>query len=207
MKIFFATSNKAKWSYFKKWFKGFENLEILTPFDIDKSLWPEIDEKGNTLQDNAEIKAIAWSKVVPNVFVLANDCGVDVPGLGDKWKLEWTKRSTGNEDTKDLDRMKTFLSMMEGLHGEDRKIQWLEGISLAKNGTLLNSILVKSHSGYIIEKLPENPVIIEGAPLATLEYRSEYGKVYSEMTDDEIADYEKESYEIISSFIQKVLEK
>lgn len=55
-KIFFATKNKFKWDYFACWCELIE-YKRFTPFDFDKSIWPEFEENGKTLEENAIIKA------------------------------------------------------------------------------------------------------------------------------------------------------
>ncbi len=201
MQIFFATKNRSKWDYFKKWCERISDLETITPYDIDEHLWPEIEENGKTLEDNAILKALGWSNIVPNVIVLANDCGVDVPGLGKNWKQEWTKRSTGDEKTSDIDRIKAFIEITKSLVGENRVIQWTDSIALAKNGKILGSTSALYPVGYIINSLPENPVIIPGAPLATIEYKPQFNKVYSELTEDEIHEHNKEVEVIFQNFV------
>lgn len=207
MKIFFATKNKSKWDYFMKWCANLDDLEVLTPFDIDQNLWPEIDENGATLIENAEIKAITWSKIIPGIVVLANDCGVAIPGLGNNWKQEWTKRTTGDENASDMDRIKVFLSLTKDLQGEKRRIQWTDAIALAINGSLLGSKAGKYPIGQIIESVSANPSIIPGAPLATVEYVFKYGKVYSELSEKEIHDHGAEVEMSFANYIGDTLAK
>jgi len=88
--------------------------------------------------------------------------------------------------------------------GEDRLIQWTDSIAIAKKGKVLGSISASYPVGYIVDNLPINPVIISGAPLATVEYLSEYQKVYSEMSEDEIHEHNRFVEESFSAFLFKV---
>ena len=205
-KIFFASRNKVKWSYFKHWCTLVE-YEYMTPYDIKPQKWPQFKEDGKTIEENTQIKAVHWSKVVNDVFVLANDCGAKIPGLGKNWQEQLTKRQVGGEKASELDKIKTLLKLMRNLKGEKRKIQWGDAIAIATNGKLLGSIVALSPIGYVIEKLPSKPKIISGAPLATIEYKPRFGKVYSELTEKEISQHDSKTIKKFQEFIKKIIKK
>jgi len=201
-KIFFATTNKSKWKDFKIWCSNVD-YKHLTPFDISKSLWPKFEENGITYEENARIKALNWSNVVSDVFVLANDCGLDIPALGRNWEGILTKRLVGGDESSDFKKIQKFIDIMKDLKGEDRTMQWYDVIVIAKNGKILGTSAAKGPKGYAIEKLNENLIIIPGAALATVDFRPQYGKVYSEFTDKEM----KESDQYMIKPFQKLIEK
>ena len=184
-KIFFATTNKSKWKDFEIWCSNID-YERMTPFDIPKSLWPKFEENGTTHEENARIKALNWSRVVSDMFILANDCGLDIPALGKNWEAVLTKRAVGGDKISDLEKIKKFIEIMKDLKGEDRAMRWHDAIAIAKDGKILGTSTAEGPKGYAIEKLPDNPVIIPGAALATADFRPEYWKVYSEFTDKEM---------------------
>lgn len=203
-KIFFATKNKSKWDYFARWCELVE-YERFTPFNFDKSTWPEFEENGKTLEENAIIKAKNWSNVIKDIFVISNDCGVQIPALGENWKEEFTRRQLGGNKTTDLEKINILLAMMKNLKGEERLIQWSDGIAIALNGKNLGSMTVPSPVGYVIENLPPNPVIMAGAPLATIEFKPDFGKVYSEMSETEIRKHDERTIKEFQVFIKKSL--
>ena len=41
----------------------------------------DVDETGETIEENAKIKALAYSKEYPDVYVICEDSGLVVPGL------------------------------------------------------------------------------------------------------------------------------
>ena len=47
----------------------------LNPVSLD------VDETGETIEENAKIKALAYSKEYPDVYVICEDSGLVVPGL------------------------------------------------------------------------------------------------------------------------------
>lgn len=206
IKIFFASRNKAKWPYFQRWCRLIRYQQV-TPYDIKTEIWPRFKENGKTIEENAQIKAINWSKVVKNAFVLANDCGVKIPALGNNWQEQLTKRQVGGEQGSDLDKIRTLLKLMQNLKGEERRIQWSDAIAIALNGKLLGSITALSPIGYVVEKIPPKPKIIPGAPLATIEYKPQFNKVYSELTEEEIEQHDAETTKKFQEFIKKKIEE
>lgn len=73
MEIIIGTSNPGKIR---------EIASILTPLGYElKPMSLDIDEIGETLQDNAVIKAVEYSKAVPGQYVIAEDSGLVVPNL------------------------------------------------------------------------------------------------------------------------------
>lgn len=189
MKIFFASGNSSKLDYCKRWCAEIPDLEIMTPKDIDPSLYPVFEEDGETFEANAILKAVNWSKAVNDMMVIAHDCGIEIPGLGEDWKAEWTKRQTGKEGTSDEDRIRAFIVIAKDL--KDRIAFTKDAIALARNGELLGSTPATSLPGEILTELPEKLTIIAGAPLATVWYLEKFGKVYSELTTEEKELYEE----------------
>lgn len=73
MEIIIGTSNPGKVR---------EIASILTPLGYKfKPMSLDVDEIGETIQDNAVIKAVEYSKAVPGQYVIAEDSGLVVPNL------------------------------------------------------------------------------------------------------------------------------
>lgn len=197
IKIFLGSRNKAKHFFYHK-YCSLIDCEFLTPDDLDEH--PKFEENGETIKENAEIKAINWSRHTPDV-VLAEDCGFDIPAL-DNWEKVSSKRNLG-ENLNDDDRRKKLLELMKNLKGEDRKVLWTVAIALAKEGKLLGSVSFDNpHPSYILEKIDPKVKVIPGEFLSCIEFKPEFGKVYTELTDEEIEKNEKEMFETFRNFIK-----
>lgn len=204
VKIFFATTNKTKLEYLAVWCERLD-YERLTPLDIDKGLWPKFEENGRTLEKNAIIKAKNWSNTVKDAFVIGHDCGVKIPALGDKWEEAMTRRQVGGDATDNLGKINQLLEMMKDLKGEKRLIQWSDAIAVALNGKVLGSKTLPCPVGYVIEKLPDNPKIMPGAPLATVEYKPDFGKVYSELSEEEIRKHDAKTIKEVQLLLKGLI--
>ncbi|MFA6251382.1 MAG: non-canonical purine NTP pyrophosphatase [Candidatus Paceibacterota bacterium] len=81
MKILLATNNKAKIERFKRLIKVIDsNIELLSPSELGIEII-NIEENGNTLMENAELKARAYLGKV-DFPILSNDTGFYVEGEG-----------------------------------------------------------------------------------------------------------------------------
>jgi len=197
-KIFLATRNKAKYPFLKKICDNV-NCRFITPYDIDLDL--KVEESGGSILENAEIKAKAWSSHADGI-VLANDCGFDIPALKTGWKKEFSKRNVGGDEASDDEKRERLLAVMKKLKGKGRKIIWTEAIALAFKGKLLGSIEYDSTPGYIIEKLDPKIKIITGEFSSNLELKPHFGKIYSELTDKEIEETDKEMFKKFREFVK-----
>lgn len=66
-KVLFATENESKKKRFERELQK-RNIEIITLNDLEKKL--EIEENGKNAIDNALIKARAYAKFLPTLFLL-----------------------------------------------------------------------------------------------------------------------------------------
>jgi len=108
----------------------------------------DIEETGNSFEENAIIKAVAISKRY-HCHAIASDGGVLIPALGKDWNGVLTKRFIGREDVTDFDRIEALLEIMKGKEGEDRTIIWNEAIAIAKDGRLIFSAEVEGDRGML----------------------------------------------------------
>src|SRR5665647_3051875 len=184
MKILLATNNPAKIALMKKWCLLINGAQFFSPNDLGIDI--EVLESGKTLRENAEIKAREFSLRAPSHIVIANDCGVDIPSLGRDWKKVWTNRQLGSKQSSDLERAASLIELMKGKAGEDRKISWSDAIALAYNGKIIDSFEKASPHGYILDKMDERACILPGSPIGGIDFRSEFGKVYNRLTEEEL---------------------
>ena len=125
MKIVFATNNQHKLDEIKKISKG--QLEILSLSDIN--CHEDIPETGNTLKENALIKA----KFVKDKFGLdcfADDSGLEVDALNNAPGI-YSSRYAG-PDCNSEDNMQKLLQDLQGK--ENRSAQFRTAIALIMNG-------------------------------------------------------------------------
>ena len=79
MEIWIATSNSGKLGEYKNLFKP-HGIEVKSPLDLPVFTFPP--EDGDTFEQNARIKAKALKSVQPGVWVVGEDSGLEVEGLG-----------------------------------------------------------------------------------------------------------------------------
>lgn len=79
MEIIFASHNQHKTEEIKNQLSA---TQIVVRSLADVSFFKEIEETGNTLEENAELKAYAVQREFPNAAILADDTGLLVPALG-----------------------------------------------------------------------------------------------------------------------------
>ena len=125
MKIVFATNNQHKLDEIKKISKG--QLEILSLSDIN--CHEDIPETGNTLKENALIKA-RFVKVKFGLDCFADDSGLEVDALNNAPGI-YSSRYAG-PDCNSEDNMQKLLQDLQGK--ENRSAQFRTAIALIMNG-------------------------------------------------------------------------
>ena len=151
LNIVFATSNQDKQRHLASYFRDY-GIKLLLPKAHPKSL----EENGITFEENAKIKALAYSKLYPQKIVIATDAGLTVPFLKDKWNPLYTRRFVGDNKS-DLARAKKFLELLEDAKGGQRAVDWNEGVAVAYNGKLLFSkTYVRKQAGIVMENIPSD---------------------------------------------------
>ena len=115
MKIVLASGNRNKYREMKEAF-GPIGVELIYGGDINVGIEPE--ETGRDYEENALIKARAWSEAL-NMPALADDSGLEVPALGGAPGVHSARAVEGS----DADRTEWLLSKMEG--AEDRRARFV----------------------------------------------------------------------------------
>ncbi|KGP90900.1 nucleoside-triphosphate diphosphatase [Pontibacillus chungwhensis BH030062] len=102
-KIIVATHNEGKVREFRQLFSKY-NIETLSLDDLDRNL-PEVEETGETFEENAELKARTISSIL-NVPVIADDSGLEVDALNGSPGV-YSARYAGEpkDDQKNLDKV------------------------------------------------------------------------------------------------------
>jgi XTP/dITP diphosphohydrolase len=133
-KILLATGNRHKKEKLS-WIVKDLFSKIDDPESIGLDL--DVDENGETFEENAIKKAVEFSNHYDE-FVIATDGGVIIPSLKGKWDPLKTKRFV-SDDATDFERIEQLLKLLEGKTGEERTMKWVEAIAIAKSGKLLFS--------------------------------------------------------------------
>ena len=175
------------------------NIHFLKDQDIDV----DVLEDRNTLEENAQKKAVEISKKT-KFLVLASDGGVDIPALDEDWNFLKNERTIGKGKS-DVQKAEKLLEMMEGLEGESRKAEFHHALALAKEGKLLWSDEKVAERGYITKKLPDKN-IPKDKWLSHLWYYPEFGKVFNKLDEFELEKVREQSKELKQSLQKKVAE-
>ena len=120
MKIVLASGNRNKYREMKESFEPL-GVELLYGGDFDTVL--DVDETGNSYEENAMLKASAWSKALA-MPALADDSGLEVMALGGAPGINSARAVEGN----DQDRTNWLLSKMENI--KDRRASFVSCIAV-----------------------------------------------------------------------------
>jgi len=102
MKILIASNNQHKIIEFQAIFRTFDNIKLLTPKDLNIEI--EIEENGNTFEDNSIIKAKKYFDI-SQIPILADDSGLIVPDLNNEPGI-YSARYAGIGSNDNLNRQK-----------------------------------------------------------------------------------------------------
>ncbi len=188
MDILIATKNEYKAGELLHYLEGLENVK--THLLKEQNIEIDVVEDGESLEENAKKKAVEISKKT-NFLTLASDGGVDIPALGDNWDILKNQRFVG-EDKSDLEKAETVLKIMKDLKGEDRKVLFFHALALAKKGSFVWSDVDITEEGYVVENLPDGE-IPKHKWFSQIWYYPKYGKVFNELSEDELKEVRKQS--------------
>ena len=106
-KILIASNNPGKLQTARFVFTEKDNFQLFTPSDLNISL--EVEETGTTYEQNALLKAEAFSKLVPKDFhVIADDSGINVDALPGQLGVK-SRRFGAGPDASDQEWLDHFL--------------------------------------------------------------------------------------------------
>ncbi len=184
-KILIASGNKHKIRKIKDMFAT-EDIDIQSMDEAGLKI--EVDENGESFEENAIIKAVEVSKEFEGL-VVATDGGMIIPSL-EGWNALYTRRFAG-KDVNDFQRMDKILELMADKQGEARTMQWKESIAVAKGGQCLFSLTVDGVSG-VMSQSYDRSKYREGIWLCSLwEFPQYSNKNFFDLNDPEVADAER----------------
>ena len=124
MKIFLATKNTGKINEFKRLVDG-KNIEVLSILDSEDI--PEVEEDGETFEENSQKKAVEIAKYL-NMYTISDDSGLCVNYLDGAPGVYSARYSGENaDDSKNMDKL---LKDLESIN--ERTAKFVSVVSLAK---------------------------------------------------------------------------
>ena len=136
----------------------------------------EIEESGSTFAENARLKAVGYSMLVP-FPVLADDSGLEVDALGGRPGIH-SARYAG-PDASDADRIRKLLGELKSSGGR-RDARFVCALALARNGEVIAEA-EGSCSGVIIDEARG----LKGFGYDPVFLFPEPGKTFAELDDAE----------------------
>lgn len=197
--LFYATDNKNKLHNMYYRLKDFP-IRILSPKDLGIHL--DIEENGNTVVENALIKANEYYKVV-NMPTIAGDSGMHIDGLSeDKQPGLYVRRVNGKVLTDD--EMIDYYSKLAQTTTEDCYIRYFTGIALVTNqGTFTLEIndtpLLLATKANTNRKHNGNPLDIVSV--------IEDGRYFNDLSDEERVALDQKGEQLFTDFIVNNLSK
>src|SRR5438309_7805334 len=120
--VLIATNNPGKLKEYAHLFAGVPGARIVSPNEAE--IWREVAETGDTLTENALLKARAFREALPKEalkegwWVLGDDSGLEVDALGGEPGVH-SNRWAGPNTTAD-DRNRLLLARLEDVPDEQR---------------------------------------------------------------------------------------
>lgn len=184
-RIFVASSNRGK-------LKEFVQIAAAAGSDLaiesvpGMADIPEPDETGSTFEENARIKAIAYSKHIPGALVFADDSGLEVDALGGAPGIRSARFAARDENHKPPDRDNNWklLQALSQHPTAERAARFVCVIALARDGEIIATFHGEA-SGEILQA----EVGKHGFGYDPLFYISPANKTFAEMNAEEKATY------------------
>jgi XTP/dITP diphosphohydrolase len=124
-RIIFATCNSGKIKEIRQTFKSLGKVEILSMTDAGVNI--DIEENGQTFEENALIKARAIAKLLPNDIVMSDDSGLEIDYLGGKPGV-YSARFLGHDTSAHIKNMH-FLNELKGVPDNRRTARFVCAIA------------------------------------------------------------------------------
>jgi XTP/dITP diphosphohydrolase len=148
MDILIGTNNAFKIDEMEWFLRGIPDLTIHYLKELENV--PDVEEDGETLEENAIKKAVVISKLT-DWIVMTSDVGILIDALGEKWDYRRPRRILGEHAT-EKEKVEKLMELMKGLKGEERKAGYPLALAFAQDGKLLWSKEFISYEGYIVSE-------------------------------------------------------
>jgi len=197
-KIIIGTTNPAKVAQIRD---ALSSIDIQIE-GIDKKSLPEVIEDGNTAQENARKKAIAYAKAIGQT-VLSMDNALYLDGLlPENQPGIYVRRIGGLIAVNDTELLEHGVSLIKSLGGKTTGY-WEYGVCIAQPDGKIFEMTLKTPRIFTSKKSEK---IVSGYPLESIQIDPETGKYISEMTLEEQAIFwQKNIGSRLCSFVESVL--
>jgi XTP/dITP diphosphohydrolase len=173
--VLYATSNPGKVQEVRKYLQSFD-IMLVAPVDLGITI--EVEETGQTLEENATLKAQAYLAQVPDMVVMADDTGVEIDALHGEPGIHvrrWRDRTAAMSDHAIIDYC---MQQMQGIPPLQRGAQFRTVLALGHKEeptALFDGVL----RGTIVET--PAPLTIPGFPFETMFFIPEWGKLLGDI--------------------------
>lgn len=151
----------------------------------DKSVLPKVDEDGKTVSENAEKKAIAYSKALGE-RVISMDNALYIDGLPEEQQPGIHVRRINGVDTNDDDELLNHFQKLIASLGQTITGHWEFGICIADpDGRTWETVII---SPRIFTSARSNSMV-PSYPLESIQIDPKTGKYISEMSETERAEF------------------
>lgn len=186
--VLYATSNPGKVQEVRKYLQSFA-IELLAPAEVGLTL--DVDETGQTLEENATLKAQAYLTAMPHMVVMADDTGVEIDALQGEPGIHvrrWRDRTTPMSDQAIIDYC---MQRMQGIPMPHRGAQFRTVVALGQAGQAME--LFDGVLRGTITTTPA-PLTIPGFPFETMFFIPEWDKLLGDIHAYSIEDKLRQHY-------------
>jgi XTP/dITP diphosphohydrolase len=186
--VLYATTNPGKVLEVRKYLQSF-GIALLSPAEAGVTM--TVEETGQTLEENAAMKATAYLAAVPHMVVMADDTGVEIDALHGEpgihvWR--WRDRTTPMSDHAIIDYC---MERLRGIPRAQRGAQFRTVIALASPGGT-----VELFDGILRGEIVTTPVPLQitGFPFETMFYIPQWGKLLGDLHTLSMAEKLRQGY-------------
>ncbi|MFW6056285.1 MAG: RdgB/HAM1 family non-canonical purine NTP pyrophosphatase, partial [Chloroflexota bacterium] len=172
-KLLIASANAGKVAEYRSLLSGVE-CDLVSM--IDAGIANDIEETGNTYEENARIKAVTCAER-SGLVTLADDSGLEVDALGGEPGL-YSARYAG-DDASDEERVSYLLSKMANIPSERRAARFVCVIAIAVSGEDVTFCRGECHG-----RIVEEPRGTLGFGYDPAFYMPELGRTVAELPPD-----------------------
>jgi len=177
MKILIATKNGAKAGDYKNILTSF-GIPTITLKELNDN--DDVEEAGNSLKENAKIKALYFAKKY-HMPAIADDSGFEIDALGGEPGI-YARRWPGYEAT-DQELRDMVINKLQNIPLNKRTAKFTNVTVLAND----KGEMVANGTGYIDGYIPLeiSPKKIEGFPYRSVLFVTQFNKFWCDLTEEE----------------------
>lgn len=170
MQLLYATTNPGKLMEMTKHLTSY-GIDLVSPAQVGIAI--DVDETGDTLEENATLKAKAYLEHVSDMVVMSDDTGVEIDALHGEPGIHvrrWKDKRTPMSDQAIIDYC---MERMRGIPKAQRRAQFRTVIGIGMPGGM-----IELFDGVLRGEIAEHPTPLKyvGFPFETLFYVSEWDK-------------------------------